>query len=212
MEHEKPLAAVGAGRGTALRCAVACCLLHTATAFSSSSAPWRPSHASSPPTVVTAISMDGPSESGALESAPITAMPRRDPEGVARLLKESYQRSEEITKIFSKTFYFGANLLETRKRAAIMAIYVWCRRTDDIVDSPVAALQGPEKLAAELEQWERRLERVWKNEPTDLLDLALADTKLNYPELDISPFRDMIKVASCFSTILKRGRSAWICR
>ena len=36
--------------------------------------------------------------------------------------------------------------------------------------------------------------QVWDGQPQDSLDLALLDTKLKYPTLDINPFLDMIKV------------------
>eukprot|EP00633_Aureoumbra_lagunensis_P008092 CAMPEP_0197320616 /NCGR_PEP_ID=MMETSP0891-20130614/61078_1 /TAXON_ID=44058 ORGANISM="Aureoumbra lagunensis, Strain CCMP1510" /NCGR_SAMPLE_ID=MMETSP0891 /ASSEMBLY_ACC=CAM_ASM_000534 /LENGTH=256 /DNA_ID=CAMNT_0042812111 /DNA_START=344 /DNA_END=1117 /DNA_ORIENTATION=- len=52
---------------------------------------------------------------------------------------------------------------------------------------------GPDRMAQDLEKWEHRLEKIWRNEPTDTLDLALADTKQRYPDLDIQPYRDMIK-------------------
>ena len=78
------------------------------------------------------------------------------------------------------------------QRKAVWAIYVWCRRTDDIVDSPVAMLQGTARLTAEIEEWEGRLERIWEGIPTDTLDLALADTVVQYPDLPIAPFKDMV--------------------
>jgi phytoene/squalene synthetase len=40
------------------------------------------------------------------------------------------------------------------KAKAIWAIYVWCRRTDELVDGPNAARITPEAL----DRWEERLE------------------------------------------------------
>jgi phytoene synthase len=39
------------------------------------------------------------------------------------------------------------------KRRAIWAIYVWCRRTDELVDGPQAATTTEDTL----DRWERRI-------------------------------------------------------
>lgn len=121
-----------------------------------------------------------------VESLPPVAPP------YARELEEAYKRCGEITKIFSKTFYFGTTFFSKEKRTAVWAIYVWCRRTDDIVDSPLATMLGPQRMSQDLEKWEARLDKIWQGEPTDTLDLALADAKRRYP-LEIAPYKDMIK-------------------
>lgn len=108
-------------------------------------------------------------------------------------LIKSYKRCGEITKIFSKTFYFGTTFFSEAKKKAVWAIYVWCRRTDDIVDSPLATMLGPERMTEDLELWQERLDQIWLNKPTDLLDMALADSKLRYPDLSMTPYKDMIK-------------------
>lgn len=125
-------------------------------------------------------------------SIPAPSVMAKDDMLQSSLLNEAYIRSGEITKIFSKTFYFGSTLMSDEQRKAVWAIYVWCRRTDDIVDSPVAMLQGTAKLTQEIQQWEGRLERIWEGVPTDVLDLALADTVRRYPDLSIRPFKDMV--------------------
>lgn len=73
------------------------------------------------------------------------------------------------------------------KRRAIWAIYVWCRRTDELVDGPAASSTTPETL----DQWEKHLELVFAGHPQDDFDVALVDTLAQYPQ-DIGPFRDMI--------------------
>jgi len=49
-------------------------------------------------------------------------------------LAESYELCRRITEKYSKTFYLGTLLMPKAKRQAIWAIYVWCRRTDELVD------------------------------------------------------------------------------
>jgi hypothetical protein len=55
-------------------------------------------------------------------------------------LNLAYRRCEYVTKLFSKTFYMGTSLMQPEARQHVWAIYAWCRRTDDIVDSPRALL------------------------------------------------------------------------
>mmetsp|Transcript_24469 Transcript_24469/g.73432 ORF Transcript_24469/g.73432 Transcript_24469/m.73432 type:complete len:435 (+) Transcript_24469:178-1482(+) len=121
---------------------------------------------------------------------PAPALPTAQTKELA--LADAYKRCGEITKIFSKTFYFGTTFFSEEKKKAVWAIYVWCRRTDDIVDSPLAAMLGPERMEADLDEWKQRLDKCWAQDPTDTLDLALSDAKKRYPDLDIQPYYDMI--------------------
>ncbi|HEY9725445.1 MAG TPA: phytoene synthase [Chroococcales cyanobacterium] len=100
---------------------------------------------------------------------------------------EAYELCRQITANYAKTFYLGTLLMPEEKRRAIWAIYVWCRRTDELVDGPQSRLTTPETL----DRWEKQLESVFAGEPMDDLDVALVDTLERYP-MDIQPFRDMI--------------------
>jgi phytoene synthase len=103
-------------------------------------------------------------------------------------LEDAYERCRQITAKYSKTFYIGTLLMPPAKRRAIWAIYVWCRRTDELVDGPRAAFTTEETL----DQWERHLETVFSGTPVDDLDVALVDTLKRFP-VNIQPFRDMIE-------------------
>ena len=122
----------------------------------------------------------------------LPSRPSVDGKSYGAELANAYKRCGEITKIFSKTFYFGTTFFSQEKKQAVWAIYVWCRRTDDIVDSPLAAMLGPERMEEDLRLWKERLDRIWVQEPTDALDMALSDAKKNYPSMDIEPYNDMI--------------------
>ena len=103
-------------------------------------------------------------------------------------VEDSYELCRQITAKYAKTFYPGTLLMrEASRRRAMWAIYAWCRRTDELVDGPAAALTTPETL----EQWERHLESVFAGHPVEDYDVALVDALQNFP-LDIQPFRDMI--------------------
>lgn len=101
--------------------------------------------------------------------------------------EEAYEYCRQITAKYSKTFYLGTLLLPKEKRQAIWAIYVWCRRTDELVDGPQARFTTPETL----DWWESQLELVFAGQPLDDPDVALVDTVQRFP-IDIEPFRDMI--------------------
>ena len=103
-------------------------------------------------------------------------------------LQESYERCRQITAEFSKTFYMGTRLMPEAKRRAIWAIYVWCRRTDELVDGPQAKFT----TASTLDHWETQLESLFAGHPKDNLDVAMVDTLERF-SLDIQPFRDMIE-------------------
>jgi phytoene synthase len=74
-----------------------------------------------------------------------------------------------------------------KKRCAIWALYVWCRRTDELVDGAQANFTTPETL----QQWENNLEHLFAGYPLDDEDVALVDTLRNFP-IEITPFKDMI--------------------
>lgn len=100
---------------------------------------------------------------------------------------EAYEYCRQITAKYSKTFYLGTLLMPPEKRQAIWAIYVWCRRTDELVDGPQSVFTTPETL----DRWEKQLESIFAGEPIDNPDVALVDTLQRFP-MDIQPFRDMI--------------------
>lgn len=102
-------------------------------------------------------------------------------------LDDAYELCRQITAEYAKTFYLGTLLMPEAKRRAIWAIYVWCRRTDELVDGPKAATT----TEATLDQWEQNLESIFAGHPIDNEDVALIDTLERFP-MDIQPFRDMI--------------------
>lgn len=102
-------------------------------------------------------------------------------------VEEAYEICRQVTAQYAKTFYLGTLLMPPAKRKAIWSIYLWCRRTDELVDGPQAATTTPETL----DDWEKRLEAIFAGHPEDDADVALVDTLEKFP-LDIQPFRDMI--------------------
>nr|ALE33743.1 phytoene synthase 1 [Erythranthe lewisii] len=107
--------------------------------------------------------------------------------GTVTLLSEAYDRCREVCAEYAKTFYLGTLLMTPERRRAIWAMYVWCRRTDELVDGPNASHITPTAL----DRWEARLDDIFSGRPFDMLDAALSDTVTRFP-VDIQPFKDMI--------------------
>ena len=133
--------------------------------------------------------LKGLSEKELLYNTPVVL----DQDRSSKALSLAYRRCEYVTQLFSKTFYMGSSLMPVDARKHIWAIYAWCRRTDDLVDSPRACLLNRDTLQDDLNAWTNRLDRIWEGKPEDLFDYAMVDTVKKYPDLTVEPFRDMIK-------------------
>ena len=103
-------------------------------------------------------------------------------------VETAYESCRQVTADFAKSFYLSTMLMSTPKRRAIWAIYVWCRRTDELVDGDDAG----NTTNATLDDWGDRLEDLFRGKPYDDFDVALVDTIEHY-DLDIQPFREMIE-------------------
>ncbi|PON65199.1 Squalene/phytoene synthase [Parasponia andersonii] len=123
-----------------------------------------------------------------IHSFAIEDQARRKPQFHSSFLEEAYERCRDICEEYAKTFYLGTLLMTEERRKAIWAIYVWCRRTDELVDGPNAVYMSSEVL----DRWEERLQDIFDGCPYDMLDAALTDTVFKFP-LDSKPFRDMIE-------------------
>ena len=106
-------------------------------------------------------------------------------------LEEAYEICRKETQQWAKTFYLGTLLLPYKKRRAIWAIYVWCRRTDELMDSPEALKKSEKELSDGLNSWEENTKNIFKGIVKSDLDAVLADTLEKYPQT-IDPYLDMI--------------------
>ncbi len=75
-------------------------------------------------------------------------------------LEKAYEICRKETAQWAKTFYLGTMLLPQAKRKAIWAIYVWCRRTDELMDSPEAQSRPITELSDRLDKWEERTKSI----------------------------------------------------
>ena len=106
-------------------------------------------------------------------------------------LDQAYEICRKETQQWAKTFYLGTLLLPQEKRKAIWAIYVWCRRTDEIMDSTEASTKSQDELSDNLDEWEENTKNVFKGNIKSELDSVLLDTIEKYPQ-SIQPYLDMI--------------------
>ena len=90
-----------------------------------------------------------------------------------KLLIDAYKQSAAITQKYSHTFYIASSLLPAAQRAAVRALYAFCRMSDDIVD------EGEENRLHELLRWrqESLANHPRKDNP---IALAWADTRAQY--------------------------------
>ena len=107
-------------------------------------------------------------------------------------LEEAYEACRLETAEWAKTFYLGTLLMPPQKRRAIWAIYVWCRRTDELMDSPEAQARPVHELAERLDQWEQRTRDLFDGVVRDGLDLVMRDTLERYPQ-PLQAYLDMIE-------------------
>ena len=106
-------------------------------------------------------------------------------------LTQAFEACRVETAEWAKTFYLGTLLMPLEKRRAIWAIYVWCRRTDEIMDGPDADRKSKQALDDELDAWEKQTRDLFSGVVNDDLGIVMADTieRFNQP---IQPYLDMI--------------------
>jgi phytoene synthase len=107
-------------------------------------------------------------------------------------LDQAYEACRQETAQWAKTFYLGTLLMPAEKRRATWAIYVWCRRTDELMDSVEAQGRSVDELAARLDAWESRTRQLFAGEVHDGLDLVMGDTIERFSQ-PLQPYLDMIE-------------------
>ncbi|MCX5957215.1 MAG: phytoene synthase [Cyanobacteria bacterium] len=107
-------------------------------------------------------------------------------------LDQAYEVCRRETAEWAKTFYLGTLLLPPAKRRAIWAIYVWCRRTDELIDSPAAQGLPPAILLERLDAWEERTRGLFEGRVHDSFDRVMVDTIERFPQ-PLQAYLDMIE-------------------
>lgn len=129
--------------------------------------------------------------SPSVPTPPLSQFSEQQKRAYEALLDKAYEESGAVTEAFAKTFYLGTQLMPVEARKAIWAVYVWCRRTDEIVDAP---RENDDEMLTDLSAWEIRLEELFQyGKVEDVLDLCLLECKIKYPSMPIEPYMDMIR-------------------
>jgi phytoene synthase len=107
-------------------------------------------------------------------------------------LQDAYESCRQETARWAKSFYLGTMLLPPAKRRAIWAIYVWCRRTDELMDSAQAQTLSATVLLDRLDAWEERTRALFAGRAVDALDRVMVDTMERFPQ-PLQAYLDMIE-------------------
>jgi phytoene synthase len=92
-------------------------------------------------------------------------------------LRQALAECAQVTRTHSKSFYFATAFLPAEKRAAVRALYAFCRTSDDLVD-----MSSSDERAARLDRWrhEARLPAASQQHPA-LLAFAWARERYDIP-------------------------------
>jgi phytoene synthase len=91
----------------------------------------------------------------------------------------AYAACRTIIQTYSKSFYLSARLLPAPKCAAVLALYAFCRRSDNIVDDAAAGGITPEAAAASLDAWAAQTRPLAADDP-DPVVRAWADVRRRF--------------------------------
>lgn len=99
---------------------------------------------------------------------PMTARPATD---------DAWIHVTAVAKASRSSFYWAMRLMPSRRRAAMFAIYAYCRELDDIADSDAAA----DDRRAGLDAWRDEVTRIWEGRPGTPTGRALAEVRHMFP-------------------------------
>ena len=102
--------------------------------------------------------------------------------GLAQIKPEADAAPADLDFIRAKvqaagsSFYWAMRFLPHKKRAALFAIYAFCREVDDIADGP----EPREKKIVALDRWRRKVEDLYAGRPDDEITRALGPAVTAY--------------------------------
>ena len=102
--------------------------------------------------------------------------------------------------------HLARNVLPARVSQDAGALYSWCRRLDQIVDSG----RPRDQVSRELDSFEAAFDALVAGDPRDPADAALLSTLQRHPSLGRQPFDDMLN--SGFHATAKFDRTGSCCR
>lgn len=94
-------------------------------------------------------------------------------------LAPAYDACRAIIREYSKSFYLSARLLPAPKCTAVLALYAFCRRSDNIVDDAAAGGITPDAAAVSLDAWAAQTRSLYPND-ADPVVRAWADVRRRF--------------------------------
>ncbi len=82
-----------------------------------------------------------------------------------------------VARASGSSFYWAMRLMPAKRRAAMFAVYAYCRELDDIADADTPLAQR----RSQLDGWRREVERIWDGAPQTLIGRALLDVRYGFP-------------------------------
>jgi phytoene synthase len=102
----------------------------------------------------------------------------------ARALRRSYACAERTTAVWARSFHFASRFLPRPKRAAVFALYDYCRYADNLVD--LRGVRPADEVRADLASLAELVRRLPGDTEAPGRWLALADTLRRY-EVPLEP-------------------------
>ena len=91
-------------------------------------------------------------------------------------MSEAYLTCNRIARMSRTNFYYSFLLLPARKREALMAVYAFCRITDDIADD-----EDPfQSRLSRIKAWREELDRTYQGRPTQPITELLGSVIRRY--------------------------------
>ncbi len=90
---------------------------------------------------------------------------------------EAWTHVRQVARASGSSFYWAMRLMPARRRAAMFAVYAYCRELDDIADADTPLAQR----RAELDGWRQEVSRIWEGVPQTLTGRALLDVHRDFP-------------------------------
>ncbi|KAG6492322.1 hypothetical protein ZIOFF_047277 [Zingiber officinale] len=106
------------------------------------------------------------------------------------LLDESYERCCGVCTEYAKNFFLGiadaiSQVAHSTGKKAHINIQLWCRRTDELVDGPIASHITPTAL----DHWQDRLEDLFNGQPYDMYDCIKISSRHSGMRMDLRKSR-----------------------
>lgn len=88
----------------------------------------------------------------------------------------AHSHTRDVVRRSGTTFHWGMRLLPAQRRAAMYALYAFCREVDDIADEP----GDIDHRRAQLGEWRTEIDRIYRGVPTQPIGRALAVSVIPY--------------------------------